>query len=105
MPSREWGTSSCLRQLRRKPVRLCLCLSAFCVLPVAASASMAVAVSAAQCGVEQYAYAGIQSAAPEFGVQATVTPLDTPAVAGGHVAAWVGVGGPGVGPSGASEWV
>ena len=33
--------------------------------------------------------------------------LDTPAVTGGssHVAGWVGVGGPGLGPHGADEWL
>jgi hypothetical protein len=38
-------------------------------------------------------------------VRATLTPLATPSVAAGHVAGWIGVGGPGQGPNGESMWL
>ena len=36
---------------------------------------------------------------------ATVTMTTGPRVAGGHVAAWVGVGGVGLGPNGTDQWL
>ena len=36
---------------------------------------------------------------------ASLSMLRPPEVAGGHVAAWVGVGGPGLGPNGTDEWL
>ena len=39
------------------------------------------------------------------GVSARIAPLRAPNVAGGHVAAWVGIGGEGLGPGGATEWI
>jgi hypothetical protein len=38
-------------------------------------------------------------------VKATLTALSLPEVAWGHVAGWVGVGGPGMGPNGEDEWI
>ena len=54
-----------------------------------------------------YSYAGLYSSTRASGIAATISMLDTPAVAGssGHVAGWVGVGGPGLGPHGADEWL
>jgi hypothetical protein len=40
-----------------------------------------------------------------FGVSATITPLNVPRPTSGHVAAWVGVGGEGLGPNGTNEWL
>jgi hypothetical protein len=40
-----------------------------------------------------------------FGISATVTPLGSFQVLAGHVAGWVGVGGPGEGPRGTDEWL
>jgi hypothetical protein len=40
-----------------------------------------------------------------FGVSATITPVGAFNVVSGHVAGWVGVGGPGLGPNGADEWI
>jgi hypothetical protein len=52
-----------------------------------------------------YSYDGVQSPSTAYGVAATVT-LRAPSVVHlGHVAAWVGVGGPGAGPRGTDEWV
>jgi hypothetical protein len=39
------------------------------------------------------------------GISAAITPLVPPTVLAGHVGAWVGVGGPGLGPNGTDEWL
>jgi hypothetical protein len=52
-----------------------------------------------------YTYAGVIGAQSRFGVSAKITPLASPAVRAGHVAAWVGVGGVGLGPGGTDEWL
>lgn len=54
-----------------------------------------------------YSYAGLYSSAKADGIAATISMLDTPAAVGGsnHVAGWIGVGGPGLGPHGEDEWL
>jgi len=54
-----------------------------------------------------YSYAGVYSPSPASGIAATISLLDTPAAFGetSHVAGWVGVGGPGLGPNGSDEWL
>jgi hypothetical protein len=52
-----------------------------------------------------YSYAGLYSPSKASGVAATLTMLEEPNVPSGHVAAWVGVGGPGFGPHGEDEWL
>jgi hypothetical protein len=52
-----------------------------------------------------YAYAGHQATYPGHGVRATLTLLREPSVAAGHVAGWVGVGGPGQGANGEDAWI
>jgi hypothetical protein len=54
-----------------------------------------------------YSYAGLYSPSKASGIAATISMLDEPAAFGasGHVAAWVGVGGPGLGPQGEDEWL
>ena len=52
-----------------------------------------------------YSYAGVQSPGSAYGVSAAIEMLGTPTVRSGHVAAWVGVGGAGLGPGGADEWL
>jgi hypothetical protein len=54
-----------------------------------------------------YSYGGVYSPSKAAGIAATISMLDTPAVFGstGHVAGWVGVGGPGLGPHGEDEWL
>lgn len=54
-----------------------------------------------------YSYAGLYSDSKASGIAATISMLDRPAVFGGasHVAGWVGVGGPGLGPHGEDEWL
>jgi hypothetical protein len=52
-----------------------------------------------------YAYAGHQAAQRGHGVRATITLTRTPSVEAGHVAGWVGVGGPGQGANGEDAWI
>ncbi len=52
-----------------------------------------------------YTYAGHQADHHGHGVRATITPVRVPETAAGHVAAWVGVGGPGQGPNGEDMWI
>ena len=52
-----------------------------------------------------YAYAGHQATYRGHGVRATLTLLRAPSVAAGHVAGWVGVGGPGQGANGEDAWI
>ena len=56
-------------------------------------------------GSQGYAYAGNQSLDVAHGVRATITPLTRPVVSSGHVAGWVGVGGPGQGANGETAWL
>lgn len=52
-----------------------------------------------------YSYDGVQSPVAGYGVGATIT-LERPSqVSAGHVAAWIGVGGAGMGPGGTDEWI
>jgi hypothetical protein len=74
------------------------------VLAVAA-VSLGGAATALACGQGGYSYAGLGAPNRAFGVSAVVTPLDEFAVLNGHVAGWVGVGGPGQGPGGSNEWL
>jgi hypothetical protein len=67
--------------------------------------SPAGAGSTGSCGPSGYAYAGVQAGGATSGVSASLTSLAAPSVQSGHVAGWVGVGGPGQGPSGSDEWI
>jgi len=57
------------------------------------------------CAAHGYTYTGLAQNDAVHGVTATVTAVSAPRVAGGHVAAWVGVGGRGLAPGGASAWL
>jgi len=57
------------------------------------------------CAAHGYTYTGLAQIAAAHGVTATVTAVSAPRVAGGHVAAWVGVGGRGLGPAGTNAWL
>jgi hypothetical protein len=82
----------------------------FYVLPIlvavvaAASSSVATAPAQVRCA-DGYTYAGRLSATRAHGVRATLTALAKPEVSAGHVAAWVGVGGAGLGPRGTDQWL
>ena len=83
-------------------------LGTACAVACAASAALASPPEAAAlepCGKAGYSYAGFQSANRGHGVKATLVALDKPDVRSGHVAAWVGVGGAGLGPNGSDQWL
>jgi hypothetical protein len=52
-----------------------------------------------------YTYAGHQATRLGHGVRATITQMRASEVTSGHVAGWIGVGGPGQGPNGTDEWI
>jgi hypothetical protein len=70
-----------------------------------ASAGPSAACSSATYGSSGYGYAGFQANRRGHGVRGAVTALAENSVLDGHVAAWVGVGGPGKGPNGVDEWL
>jgi hypothetical protein len=70
---------------------------------VVALAAAAALPPAAACHV--YAYGGVQSAEYVGRIGATLTALERPDVASGHVGAWIGIGGVGEGPDGLDEWL
>ena len=72
---------------------------AFFLSPAGAT-SDALACGSGTHGSAGYAYAGLQSKRVGSGVRATITALRPPAVAAGHAAGWIGIGGPGAGPNG-----
>ncbi len=52
-----------------------------------------------------YSYAGHQAADRGHGVRATISLMRKPSVDAGHVAGWVGVGGPGQGADDGDAWI
>jgi hypothetical protein len=75
------------------------------VFTAAALVTLAGASGAFACGTGGYTYAGISSSSRAFGIGAVITPLPAFNVLSGHVAGWVGVGGPRQGPGGTDEWL
>lgn len=78
------------------------------LLATAAVAALALggAARALACGNSTgYSYAGFGAPSHAYGISATITPLNAFDILNGHVAGWVGVGGPGEGPNGTNEWL
>jgi hypothetical protein len=76
------------------------------VATLAGASTQAVAGRACVTGTHSgYAYAGNQASYRGHGVRATITMTRTPSVEAGHVAGWVGVGGPGQGADGEDAWI
>lgn len=69
------------------------------------AASLTTASGALACGAGGYSYAGLGAASRAYGIGATVTPLASFSIPTGHIAGWVGVGGPRQGPGGTDEWL
>lgn len=86
-------------------MRLGLLLAALLCVAAVGSVSAGSASAVSSCGHPGYSYAGFQAATPAHGVRADVVALGRPHVESGHVAAWVGVGGPGQGPGGSDAWI
>jgi hypothetical protein len=63
------------------------------------------AAATAACGSTGYAYAGVGSSSRAYGISTRLQAATAPRVMNGHVAGWVGVGGPGAGPNGTDEWL
>jgi len=72
---------------------------------VVAGGALVGAPLALACGTGGYSYAGLAATSPAFGIGATVTPLSSFGILSGHVAGWVGVGGPRQGTNGSDEWL
>lgn len=84
-------------QLRRSILLLPALFAAFALAPSA--------LAAGSCGRSAYSYAGFDSPWRAYGVGAQIMAAAAPDVVSGHVAGWVGVGGPGLGPGGRDEWL
>jgi len=71
-----------------------------------ATVTLVAATGALACGNNGgYSYAGMGAPTTAYGISALITPLDAFDIVNGHVAGWVGVGGPGEGPNGTNEWI
>ena len=79
-----------------------LTLAALVGASTTASAGRA-CISGARAG--GYSYAGHQATFRGHGVRATIMATRAPSVEAGHVAGWVGVGGPGQGADGEDAWI
>jgi hypothetical protein len=80
------------------------------VLAVLAGASSTATARPVACGTSAagnggYTYAGHQALHTGHGVRATITPTRALSVTAGHVAGWIGLGGPGLGPNGEDAWI
>lgn len=75
------------------------------VLAATTTASPARASESLHCGDSGYSYAGLLGSALAYGVAADLRAKSLPSVRSGHVAAWVGVGGYGLGRNGTNAWL
>jgi hypothetical protein len=81
-------------------------LALLALLAVFAALAGALSPPAFACGAGTYTYAGVGGQSTAYGVGALVTPAATGSfIAVGHIAGWVGLGGPGEGPNGSNEWI
>ena len=106
MASLEWGTDDSRVSMRPILALLAGGLALTTVVGVGTSAtagSRACIAAGAKTG--GYTYAGHQATRTGHGVRATITAVREPDVAAGHVAGWIGLGGPGLGPNGTDMWI
>jgi hypothetical protein len=83
-----------------KPLRLLLLTAAV------ACVALGGAARALACGnSEGYSYAGIGAPSNAYGISAWIAQVNAFDVLNGHIAGWVGVGGPDEGPNGSNEWL
>jgi hypothetical protein len=85
-------------------MRRLLPLAAFCFF-LCAGAFDTASGDVRSCTTHEYSYAGFAAAHHAEGVSARIAALAPANVLDGHVAAWVGVGGPGAGPGRTDEWL
>jgi hypothetical protein len=74
-------------------------------LLLAVATAFALSAPAAHACARGYSYAGMYAPTKASGIAATLNLVGEPSVPAGHTAAWVGVGGPGLGPGGSDEWL
>jgi hypothetical protein len=86
-------------------MRLFAPLAVLLAAGIASAFSSAPASAVSSCGRSGYSYAGFQAGATAHGIRADIVALGAPQVESGHVAAWVGVGGPGQGAGGSDAWI
>jgi hypothetical protein len=93
-------------RVRARPLLAALvAASALAALVGASTTASALRACAGGSGAGGYSYAGHQASYHGHGVRATIALTRLPSVEAGHVAGWVGVGGPGQGPNGEDEWI
>jgi hypothetical protein len=90
--------------LARK-IALGLALAAACLAVQSTTSAARGAVENSTCGEAAYSYAGIAGRRSARGIAATLELTTPPRISHGHVAAWIGVGGVGLGPSGTNSWL
>jgi hypothetical protein len=91
---------------KRHPSKMTKTLRLLLATATVAAVALGGAARALACGNSGgYSYAGIGAAGHADGVSALISPLNAFNVLDGHVAGWVGVGGPGQGPGGTNEWI
>ena len=97
-------TTRLSRRVRFSALSIALAVMASAALATVAKADPT-AVPAASCSPKEFAYAGLYSNTPAQGIETTVTTMAAAQVPSGHVAGWIGVGGPDAGPGGQAEWL
>lgn len=95
----------CVKLVRLLSARLVVLACGASCAALAATGSPSLAATLEACGKAGYSYAGFQSAGEGHGIRATLAALAKPQVDNGHVAAWIGVGGTGLGPNGTDQWL
>ena len=81
------------------------CVAAFAGFASGTAEANGQACGAGANGSTGYAYAGNQATKTAHGVRATITATAATRVSAGHVAGWVGVGGPAQGAGGSTMWL
>jgi hypothetical protein len=94
----------------RRFLLLATCVAVAFGMAAASPGSEAASANGQRCGAgangsKGYAYAGHQAQDVAHGVRAAITPTSNATVAAGHVAGWIGVGGPGQGANGETSWL
>jgi hypothetical protein len=92
--------------VRARPLLAAL-VAALCAAALVGATTTATAgrTCASAANEQGYSYAGHQSTYPGHGVRATIELTRAPQLEAGHVAGWIGVGGPGQGANGGDAWI
>jgi hypothetical protein len=106
MASLEWGSDAQWVSVRPILTLLAGALALTTAVGVGTSApSGSRACIAAGARTGGYTYAGHQATRTGHGIRATISAVREPSVTAGHVAGWIGLGGPGLGPNGTDMWI